>query len=245
MRLTVFIGYLLGIIVVVGTILTKEDTSYFLDPGALAITLGGTLSALLVHFSPKAFTSALSSFGKLFTEKAYNPNQMMESMVAISRETRKNGIRSALNSSLVMENKFLAKALMLVADGEDADTVEEALMQESVAITERSTLGEQVFKVGGSLAPQFGMMGTIIGLIAMLNRVEDPASIPAAMGLALVTTLYGLLMSALLFKPSAGKIRLKNQIDTKVREIIIQGTLSIQKGDNPQITKEKLSIYID
>jgi chemotaxis protein MotA len=119
------------------------------------------------------------------------------------------------------------------------------LIQESISITERNSLGEQVFKTGGSLAPQFGMMGTIIGLIAMLNRVEDPASIPAAMGLALVTTLYGLLMSALFFKPAAGKIRLKNQINTKVRELIIQGVLSIQKEDNPQITKEKLSIYLD
>ncbi len=245
MRLSVYLGYLLGIIVVVGTIITKEDTSYFLDPGALAITLGGTIAALLVHFSPKAFNSAFASFAKLFTEKAYTTNQMMESLVAVSRDVRRNGIRNTLNSNIVRGNKFLEKALMLVADGEDADMIEEALMQESVTITERNTLGEQVFKIGGSIAPQFGMMGTIIGLIAMLNRVEDPASIPAAMGLALVTTLYGLLISTLFFKPAAGKIRIKNQIDTKVREIIIQGALSIQNEDSPQITKEKLSIYLD
>ncbi|MCF7912655.1 MAG: MotA/TolQ/ExbB proton channel family protein [Candidatus Cloacimonetes bacterium] len=245
MRLSVYIGYLLGIAVIVITIATKEDTSYFIDPGALAITLGGTIAALLVHFSPKAFSSAFNSFSKLFTEKGFNARQMMESMVSLSRDARNNGIRSILNSSLVSENKFLEKALMLVADGENEELIEETLIQESITITERYTLGEQVFKTGGSIAPQFGMMGTIIGLIAMLNRVEDPASIPAAMGLALVTTLYGLVMSALFFKPAAGKIRIKNQIDTKVREIIIQGTLSIQKGDNPQITKEKLSIYLD
>jgi chemotaxis protein MotA len=245
MRLSVYIGYLLGIIVVVGTIITKEDTSYFLDPGALAITLGGTVAALLVHFSPKAFASAFSSFGKLFTEKQYSPQLMMEVMVSLSRDARKNGIRSILSNSAVIQNQFLERALMLVADGEAPEDIEENLIQESISITERNSLGEQVFKTGGSLAPQFGMMGTIIGLIAMLNRVEDPASIPAAMGLALVTTLYGLLMSALFFKPAAGKIRLKNQINTKVRELIIQGVLSIQKEDNPQITKEKLSIYLD
>jgi chemotaxis protein MotA len=245
MRLSVYVGYLLGIAVIVITIATKEDTSYFIDPGALAITLGGTIAALLVHFSPKAFSSAFASFSKLFTEKAFTSKQMMDSMLSLSREARNNGIRSILNSSVVTDNKFLEKALMLVADGEHAELIEETLIQESITVTERYTLGEQVFKTGGSIAPQFGMMGTIIGLIAMLNRVEDPASIPAAMGLALVTTLYGLVMSALFFKPAAGKIRIKNQMDTKVREIIIQGILSIQKGDNPQITKEKLSIYLD
>ena len=245
MRLSVYIGYLLGIIVIVGTIITKEDTSYFLDLGALAIVFGGTLAALLVHFSPKAFTSAFSSFSKLFTEKPYTPKQMMDSIVNLSRDARNNGIKSILSSSIVTGNKFLENALMLVADGEDIEFIEETLIQESITITERYALGEQLFKTGGSLAPQFGMMGTIIGLIAMLNRVEDPASIPAAMGLALVTTLYGLIMSALFFKPAAGKIRIKNQIDTKVREIIIQGIISINNGDNPQITKEKLSIYLD
>lgn len=245
MRLSVYIGYLLGIIVVVGTIITKEDTSYFIDPGALAITLGGTLAALLINFSPKAFSTAVASFSRLFTEKAYSAKQMMDIMVILARDARKSGVRSILNNSAVLQNKFLEKALMLVADGEDAEEIEENLMQESISITDRNSLGEQVFRTGGSLAPQFGMMGTIIGLIAMLNRVEDPASIPAAMGLALVTTLYGLLLSALLFKPAAGKIRLKNQIDSKVREVVIQGALSIQKGDNPQITKEKLAIYLD
>lgn len=245
MRISVYIGYILGLVVVIGTILTKEDTSFFIDPSALAITLGGTLAALLVNYSPKAFASAFSSFNKLFTEKPFTPKQMMETMVTLARDARRSGIRSILNNPAVIQNKYLEKALMLVADGENAEEIEENLMQESISITERNSLGEQVFKTGGSLAPQFGMMGTIIGLISMLNRVEDPASIPAAMGLALVTTLYGLLLSALLFKPAAGKIRLKNQIDTKVREVIIQGTLSIQKGDNPQITKEKLSIYLD
>ena len=110
MRLSVYLGYLLGIIVVVGTIITKEDTSYFLDPGALAITLGGTIAALLVHFSPKAFNSAFASFAKLFTEKAYTTNQMMESLVAVSRDVRRNGIRNTLNSNIVRGNKFLEKA---------------------------------------------------------------------------------------------------------------------------------------
>jgi chemotaxis protein MotA len=229
MRISIILGYILGIAVVLVTILTKEDTSYFIDFGALAITFGGTVAALLIHFSPKAFNSALNSFGKL---------------ISISREAKRNGLRSILSNSFVLENNFLEKGLMLVADGEDPDEIESNLIQESVTITESHSLGEQVFKVGGSVSPQFGMMGTIIGLIAMLNRVEDPASIPAAMGLALVTTLYGLVMSALFFKPTAGKIRIKNQIDTNIREIMLQGILSIQKGDSPQITREKLSIYL-
>jgi chemotaxis protein MotA len=244
MRISIILGYILGIAVILVTILTKEDTSYFIDFGALVITFGGTIAALLIHFSPKAFSSALSSFTKLFSEKQLSNKAVIDNLINLSREAKRNGLRSILSNSFVMENNYLEKGLMLVADGEDPDEIEGDLIQESVTITESRTLGEQVFKVGGSLAPQFGMMGTIIGLIAMLNRVEDPASIPAAMGLALVTTLYGLVMSALFFKPTAGKIRIKNQIDTNAREIMLQGILSIQKGDSPQITREKLSIYL-
>ena len=244
MRISIILGYMLGLVVVLVTILTKEDTSYFMDFGAMAITFGGTIAALLIHFSPKAFNSALSSFGKLFTEKQLTNKSVIEQLISLSREAKRNGLRSILSNGFVMENVFLEKGLMLVADGEDPDEIESSLIQESVTITESHTLGEQVFKVGGSVSPQFGLMGTIIGLFSMLNRVEDPASIPAAMGLALVTTLYGLVMSALFFKPTAGKIRIKNQIDSNAREIMLQGILSIQKGDSPQITREKLSIYL-
>ncbi|MCF7919024.1 MAG: MotA/TolQ/ExbB proton channel family protein [Candidatus Cloacimonetes bacterium] len=243
MRISVVFGYLLGLAVVLITILTKEDTSYFLDPGALAITLGGTFAALLIHFSPRAFSIAWISFIKLFTEKQYSRKYIIDQLVLLSRDAKRNGVRSILSSSFVKENPFLEKGLMLVADGENPEEIEESLIQESITVTEEYSLGEQVLKFGGSVSPQFGMMGTIIGLIAMLNRVEDPASIPAAMGLALVTTLYGLLMSALFFKPTAGKIRIKNQIDTKSREIMVEGILSIEKGDSSQITREKLSIY--
>lgn len=244
MRSSIIFGYILGIAVVLVTILTKEDTSYFIDPGALAITLGGTIAALMIHFSPRSFAMAFSSFFKLFSEKQFKKTIVVNKLVEIARDAKRNGVGSVLSNSFVKDNSFLEKGLMLVADGEDLDEIEESLVQESFTITETHSLGEQVFKFGGSVSPQFGMMGTIIGLIAMLNRVEDPASIPAAMGLALVTTLYGLIMSALFFKPTAGKIRIKNQIDTNTREIMIQGILSIQKGDNPQITKEKLSIYL-
>jgi len=122
--------------------------------------------------------------------------------------------------------------------------IRDILVRDSRTSIEKHRLAERVFRIAGSFAPMFGMMGTVIGLIGMLNRINDPSSIPAAMGLALVTTLYGLILSALIFKPISGKIRDKSHMDTRIREIIIDGVISLHDIENSQLLREKLNGYL-
>ena len=244
MKLSVIIGFILGFGIILSTIFTKEDTSFFWNWSSLAITLGGTVSAIIVYFSPSALKDAVNAFVSIFVENHHTEFEVVDVIVDVSKRSKKTSYRTIIKSAAVKKIKFLEKALTLISDGMEPDQVEDILVQESRAKTARNRIAERVYGVAGSFAPMFGMMGTVIGLIAMLNRIENPSAIPAAMGLALVTTLYGLILSALVFKPISGKIRDKNNLDTNIRNIIIEGVRSIQSGENSQITKEKLSGYI-
>ncbi|MCD4819624.1 MAG: MotA/TolQ/ExbB proton channel family protein [Candidatus Cloacimonetes bacterium] len=244
MKLSVILGFIFGFGIILITVLTKEDTTLFLNWSSLTITLGGTLSAVIIYFSPGALIDASRAFVSIFTDKQHSANHVVNTIIEVSKRSKKTSYRTILKSSEVQNISFLEKGLTLISDGVDTDQTEDILIQESRARTARDRVAERVYAVAGSFAPMFGMMGTVIGLIAMLNRIEDPASMPAAMGLALVTTLYGLIFSSLMFKPISGKIRDKNNMDTNIRDIIIEGIRSIQNGDNSVITKEKLTVYL-
>jgi chemotaxis protein MotA len=244
MRLSVIIGFLLGFGIILSVIFFRQDPSLYLNWAALAITFGGTISAVIIYFSPQALKNAGKALLAIFTDKYYSEIKHIDVILDISKQSRKTSFKSLIQNESIQEIPFLAKGLNLVADGEDILHIEEVLCRDSKSITEKNIIAERVFRIAGSFAPMFGMMGTVIGLIAMLHRVKDPAAIPAAMGLALVTTLYGLILSALVFKPLSGKIRDKNNTDTRIREIIVAGIISIKKEENSYKIKEKLMGYL-
>ena len=244
MKISTIIGFILGFAIVGAAIFTKEDVHFYLSWASLAITLGGTISATIIYFTPKALWYALNSAVRIFTDVQHDPKKVMELLVDINKRSRTTTYSTILKSAAVRRIPFMVKAITLVADGVDRKKIEDILHRENRSFTERDRIAERVYSIAGSFAPMFGMMGTVIGLIAMLNRVENPEQIPSAMALALVTTLYGLILSALIFKPLSGKIRDKNNIDTNVRDIIIEGVLSIQSKENPQITKERLLGFV-
>lgn len=240
MKLSVIFGFLFGFGIIFTIIFVKQDPSLYWNWSALAITVGGTFSAILIFFSPHALLTSLKSFLEIFTDKEISDHKIIDTILEISKDSRQNSFKSMINKESIKQVPFLAKGLNLVADGENIDHIEEVLTRESRSFTEKNVIAERVFRIAGSFAPMFGMMGTVIGLIAMLHKIKDPAAIPAAMGLALVTTLYGLILSALVFKPISGKIRDKNNTETQKREIIILGIIAIKNGENSYKIKEKL-----
>ena len=244
MKLSVIFGFLLGFGIILSVIFFRQDPDLYLNWSALAITFGGTISAVIIYFSPKALKNAGEAITAIFKDKQYPEIKLIDVIVDISKQSRETSFKSLIENESIKQVPFLSKGLNLVADGEDIAHIEEVLSRDSRSITEKNIIGERVFRIAGSFAPMFGMMGTVIGLIAMLHRVKDPAAIPAAMGLALVTTLYGLILAALVFKPLSGKIRDKNNTDTRFREIIIAGITFIKKNENSHIIKEKLLGYL-
>ena len=244
MRSSVIIGFLLGFGIILSVIFFNQEPSLYLNWPALSITFGGTLAAVIIYFSPQALKNAGKSLLAIFKDKQFSDVYIIDLLLDISKQSREASFKSLIENESIQEIPFLAKGINLVADGEDIEHIEVVMSRDNRSITEKNIIAERVFRIAGSFAPMFGMMGTVIGLIAMLYKVKDPAAIPAAMGLALVTTLYGLVLAALVFKPLSGKIRDKNNTDTRIREIVIVGIISIKKNENSHKIKEKLEGYL-
>ncbi len=244
MRSTTIFGLLLGF----GTIslIIKMDGSFyfFTNWEAFAVVFIGTISAMIVYFSPTALKHAFRTFFKLLTERQISNENLIELIVYMSRKARSVGFIDLYQSSRDLGIPFLEKGLMLLADGIDIESVQEILLQDSQTIYIEHKVAERFFRTAGSFSPLFGILGTVMGLISMLNNIQNPAAIPGAMGLALVTTFYGLILSALFFKPISGKIKDKNETERQKRKIIIEGVIAIQQGENSQRTKEKLTSFV-
>ena len=140
-------------------------------------------------------------------------------------------------------DEFLKKGIQLVVDGTDPDLVRDILEIELSFLEDRHRLGKDVFEALGTFAPAFGMIGTLIGLIQMLANLDDPSSIGSGMAIALLTTFYGALMANFLFLPMAGKLSVRNNEEMLIRQVIVEGVLAIQNGENPRIVQEKLKSF--
>ena len=245
MKSSLIIGLILGIILIIFVISLNENVSLFINYSGLLITIGGTFCAILVYFSYTDISHALIALGKIIFEKNYSEEEIINSLVKINSGARKNGVNNITNLEAYTNFPFLIKGMTLVADNTDSTFIRDILLRESRGMTRKHNMAENVFYIAGSLSPMFGMMGTVIGLIAMLYRVQSPAEIPAAMGFALVTTLYGLILAALIFKPISGKIGVRNLRNTRLRLLVLEGILSIQRGDNNLILKERLHGFLD
>jgi chemotaxis protein MotA len=143
-----------------------------------------------------------------------------------------------------VEDEFMRKGIQLVVDGTDPDIIKNILYTELNQLQERHETGIKVFDDWGKIAPAFGMIGTLAGLVAMLGNLEDKSSIGSGMALALITTMYGAIFANLVFIPIKNKLEDRDKEETRSKEIIIEGILSIQSGDNPRILLEKLVSFL-
>jgi len=245
MKSSLIIGLIVGLAIIVFVIYLNEDVSLFLNYSGMLITIGGTLCAILIYFSYGNIKHAFSSLGQIISEKDYSEQDIINSLIEINNEARKNGVNNITNVETYTNFPFLIEGMSLVADNMDPSFIRDVMLRENRGLTRKHNIGENVFYIAGSFSPMFGMMGTVIGLIAMLNKVQKPEEIPAAMGLALVTTLYGLILAALIFKPISGKIGIRNLRNTRLRLLVLEGILSIQRGDSNMILKERLHGFLD
>ncbi len=245
MKSSLIIGLVLGLMIIVFVIFLNENVNLFLNYSGLLITIGGTVCAILVYFSYNDIGHAFSSLAKIISEKDHSEQEIIDTLLEINNYARKNGVNNITNFEAYTNFPFLIEGMALVVDNMDPSFIRDVMLRENRGLTRKHNIAENVFYIAGSLSPMFGMMGTVIGLIAMLNKVQKPEEIPAAMGLALVTTLYGIILAALIFKPISGKIGIRNLRNTRLRLLVLEGILSIQRGDSNMIIKERLHGFLD
>ncbi|RBW52062.1 MotA/TolQ/ExbB proton channel family protein [Marinobacter sp. F3R11] len=243
MDILTLVGLVAGILIVVLAMLANASLLTFLNLPGLAIVIGGTFAVTLIKFRMPSVMSAFRlAMSAAFTDKVDRPAELIREAGALALVVRKEGILGLENHRT--SNEFLQKAINLCVDGHPPELVEEALAQESQQTAERYEVAERVFRGIGESAPAIGMLGTLVGLVQMLNSLDDPSSIGPAMAVALLTTLYGAFIAQLIALPLADKLQLKAEDESRNQVLIITSMRNIMRGENPRVMTEMLSSFV-
>jgi chemotaxis protein MotA len=221
------------------TLLTYWDLPSFL------MVVVGSYFAMFVSFPMAQTLSIFSTISLIFKVPNFGEQSIITKLMAFSDKARREGLLALEEELEDLDDEFMKKGLRLVVDGTDAEIIRVLMENELNQIQERH--GTKIGLVNGwaTLAPGLGMLGTVVGLIAMMKNLDDPSSIGPNMAVALITTLYGSIMANVLFIPIAGKLKGQDASEAKVKEMVIEGVLSIQAGDNPRILGLKLLSFLN
>lgn len=242
MDLGTVIGLILGIVLITGAIMLGGQVGMFINLPSVLIVVGGTLAATFVRFSMNEVFGAINVAMKAFFHKSKAPEEIIQEIITLADIARREGLLKLEKQPI--EDPFLKKAVMFCVDGYEAGFIEEVLSKEVQLTLERHELGQKLFKSMGDAAPAFGMTGTLIGLVQMLASLEDPKTIGPAMAVALLTTLYGVILAQLFFLPIADKLEHRSQEEQLIKKLIIEGVIGLQKGLNPRVLKEILQTFL-
>lgn len=244
MDIATVLGLVFGFGFIIWGIMSSGELGAFLHLSSMVIVLGGTISATLLSYPISTLASVGKVFQKAFLHKEVSANGIIEDIINLANIARKEGLLSLEEYGMKLDDDFLKKGILLIVDGTDPELVRNILETELIFLEERHSHGQGILEAMGSYAPAFGMIGTLIGLINMLKTLDDPKTIGPNMSVALVTTFYGSLLANVLFIPLAQKLKVRSKSEVLVKELMIEGLLSIQAGENPRIIEEKLKTFI-
>ncbi len=245
------IATILGLVICFAMVILGVATSgglgaigSYIDPASMAITFGGAFSAVLVSESLQSFVGGFKSFALVLKTPKDNTSEMINNIIELSNVARKEGLLSLEEAAGNLEDEFLKKGILLIVDGTDPELVRAIMETELVSMDSRHKARIGFWENVASMGPAWGMIGTLVGLVNMLNNMEDPSSIGPNMAVALITTLYGSLLANWICIPVANKLKGHNETEMMQKEIMIEGLLSIQAGENPRVIEEKLKSFL-
>lgn len=247
MDLATLIGIVAGFILVIFGIISSGGVAAignFVDVPSVIITIGGTMSALLTSYSLGDYTSCLASISKAFKPPVLDENGNIEKIIELSNVARKEGLLALEEVGSSLNDDFMKKGILLIVDGTEPDLVRGILETELSCVESRHKKVIGFWENFAAMGPAWGMVGTLVGLVNMLQNLEDASTIGPNMAVALLTTLYGSLMANWIGTPVASKLKANNDGEVRLKEVTIEGLLSIQAGENPRVIEEKLKSFI-
>lgn len=221
------------------------NLKYFMDIPSILITIGGTFAVLMISFPADNFIKLPKHLKIVFFPTKYNPMEYIVSIGEFAKEARVKGLLSLENNLAEVKDDFLKRSLMLVVDSVDAEKVKSILDTELDFIEERHASDLNFYNKGASYGPAFGMIGTLIGLVNMLQVMDDPTTVGTSMAVALLTTLYGSLLANVFFFPIANKLKVRHDEEMLCKMVIAEGVKAIQAGENPRFIEEKLLLLVE
>ncbi len=216
----------------------------FINIPALMIVVGGTLGATMINYPVKDVLGVFKVVKKALFAKKISVTELIKRFVTFAKKSRKEGILTLEDDIKDVSDEFLRKGVQLAIDGLEPQEISEILETEIDFVRSRHQLGAEIFTTMGTYSPALGMIGTLIGLVQMLQTMDDASKIGPAMAVALLTTFYGSIMANIVCLPIAGKLRTRSKEEVLTKEMAIQGIASLSNGDNPRILEQKLQAFI-
>lgn len=238
------IGIFAGLGMIVFTIVSGEGAKIFLHLPSALIVIGGSIASTLVSFQLKEVLGVISVVRKAFFSDKTDTVQLIDTVVGLSKKARKEGLLAIDSDVNEIEDPFLRIGMQMVVDGTEPELIRSVMETELSYTMERHKTGQQIFNALGTYAPAFGMIGTLMGLIQMLTKLDDPSKIGGGMAVALITTFYGAVAANLIFLPIAGKLKNRSDSEVIIKEMIIEAVLAIQFGEHPNTIHRKLSNFV-
>ncbi len=244
MDIATVIGIVLGIAFILISILMGGSLALFISPASVMITCGGALAAVVISYSMKDLTNIVAVMMNVFSTRDDSPQETIGLLVKFAERARREGILALEKQMEEVTDTFLKNGIQLAVDGTEPELLKDIMQTELVYLEGRHKKGQNQMQAFADFGPAWGMIGTLIGLILMLANLDDPDALGPGMAMALITTFYGSAMANLLFTPFTVKLKDKSGAEILIRELMIQGILSIQSGDNPRIVEQKLNSFI-
>jgi chemotaxis protein MotA len=211
-----------------------------LKPTAALIVFGGTFGAAMLSFPMNTFTSMPKLIGLALKKNNENLSEIVRLFTRLAEKARREGLLSLEEESQGISDEFIKKGIMLVVDGQDPDVVRDILEIEIEQTRKRHSTGYGLLAAMGGYAPTMGIIGTVMGLIEVLRNLSDPSELGGKVAVAFVATFYGIASANILWLPLGSKLKIKSEEEIHVREIMLEGILAVQAGENPRIIRDKL-----
>lgn len=244
MDLTSLIGFLATWILVLASMASGGNIGAYIDVPSLMITIGGAVGATVIS-NPGGRLKAIGGCLKnVFTFQEPDLVGMVQMIVSFAEKARREGLLSLEADVAEVDSEFMRKAIQLVVDGTDPELVRAILDTEIGNFEDRHSANKMVFDNLAEFGPSFGMIGTLIGLIAMLGNLADVSALGPGMAVALITTMYGSMLANMFAIPTSKKLAARSGQEVKSMELMVEGILAIQAGENPRIVEEKLKVYM-
>ncbi|MDF7800932.1 motility protein A [Pontiellaceae bacterium B1224] len=237
------VGAVLGWLLVFIAIAMGGGSGFF-NPPSILITVGGAIAATLIHYPLPQVMAVMKVARKALFVKEQDYMALYEQLTDYAVRARRDGLLALESDIEQISDPFMKKGFQMAVDGNSMEVLRSVLEDDLAAMQERHIVGQGIFKALGNYAPAFGMIGTLVGLVAMLQNMSDPKSLGSGMAVALLTTMYGAMVANLVALPTAGKLEQRTQEEVALKTMVIEGIAAIQEGHSPRIVEEKLRAFI-
>lgn len=244
MDLATIVGLVAAFGLMISAIMQGGSLMIFIDIPSMIIVIGGTIGTALVNFPFGDILGALKVVRNAFFHKASSPTDTISKLITYAGKARKEGILSLQSVMNEIDDDFFLKGLQMAVDGQEPEALKDMLEKEIEYVMERHDKGAEIFATFAAISPAMGMIGTLIGLVQMLQNMSDPSSIGPAMAVALLTTFYGAVIANVVATPIAGKLKIRSASEVLNKTLVTEGMTSILEGENPRLMEQRLHAFV-